>query len=242
MTLLGQENSALFKQGFFLRVASNELLDVTAETLQKEPTHLGWFRGNVDNHPVRRRLLELGADAAFSIEHCDTGLTRTESTYAEDLLCGKFVLCPRGLGASTFRVFEAMRLGRVPVVISDAWLEPPGVRWKDFIVRVAEANVAAIPRLLCAIEPDWRQMAQMARQAWERNFSLAASIRWIDAVVSDILKESAASSPDEVRFLRMSVTAARNGQLLQLLREWLRVKRGERTVFMAPHSEWIHAA
>jgi hypothetical protein len=241
MTLLGGENSRLFKQGFYLRVASNELLEVTTETLQKEPTYLGWFRGNVENHPVRSRLLELRADAAFCIEHRDTGWTRTESAYAEDLLSGKFILCPRGLGASTFRVFEAMRLGRVPVVISDAWVEPPGVHWKDFILRVAEADAIAIPRLLRAIEPDWQRMAQAAQSAWERNFSLTASIRWIDGIVSDLLEARASSLPDDFSFLRMTATAVRNGQLLQWLREWLRVKTGERTVFMAPQSEWLHA-
>ena len=36
-----------------------------------------------------------------------------------------FVLCPSGLAPSTFRVYEAMQLGRVPVILSDHWEPTP---------------------------------------------------------------------------------------------------------------------
>jgi Exostosin family len=36
-----------------------------------------------------------------------------------------FILCPIGKGPSSMRIFEAMRAGRAPVIISDAWDPPP---------------------------------------------------------------------------------------------------------------------
>ncbi len=36
---------------------------------------------------------------------------------------------PRGIGASSVRIFEAMRAGRAPVIISDDWIVPPVGDW-----------------------------------------------------------------------------------------------------------------
>ena len=50
------------------------------------------------------------------------------------------MICPRGWGSSSIRLFEVMEMGRVPVIISDAWVnEAP--KWADFSVRVSEADV-----------------------------------------------------------------------------------------------------
>src|SRR2546423_4170060 len=34
----------------------------------------------------------------------------------------KFILCSRGVGTSSVRLFDTMRMGRVPVILSDQWL------------------------------------------------------------------------------------------------------------------------
>jgi len=91
--------------------------------------------------------------------------------FVEVTKASKFVLCPRGLGAATIRVMETMRMGRVPVIISDDWIEPSGPNWPGFSIRVAEGAIADIPRLLEVRESEAVAMGNLAREEWQRWFS-----------------------------------------------------------------------
>jgi len=83
----------------------------------------------------------------------------------------KFVLCPRGIATSSYRCYEAMALGRVPVILSDAWVPPAGPDWGEFALIVAEDRIADLPDILRAHEPHWRAMGRAARAAWEEWFA-----------------------------------------------------------------------
>jgi len=55
--------------------------------------------------------------------------------YAETLCRSVFALCPRGYGRTSFRMYEAMQLGAIPVYIydGDPWLPfNDALRWSDF--------------------------------------------------------------------------------------------------------------
>lgn len=83
----------------------------------------------------------------------------------------KFVLCPRGHSPSSFRLYETLRAGRVPVVISDDWLPPPRVDWDACAIRVAERDIAGIPSLLERLEPRWPEIAAAATQTFDEHFA-----------------------------------------------------------------------
>jgi hypothetical protein len=91
--------------------------------------------------------------------------------YAEVTKASKFVLCPRGLSPSSIRLFETMRIGRVPVILSDAWLQPLGPEWTKFSIRVAERDSKKIPKILEDREGEAMAMGELARKEWERWFS-----------------------------------------------------------------------
>jgi hypothetical protein len=91
--------------------------------------------------------------------------------YAEVLARSRFVLCPRGVGTSSIRLFETLQAGRVPVILSDAWVPPRGPAWDEFSLRVPEREVAGLPALLQAEEGRWSEMARRAREAWEEWFA-----------------------------------------------------------------------
>ena len=93
-------------------------------------------------------------------------------TYYADLLTNsKFVLCPQGAGPSSIRLFEVMKAGRVPVIISDNLVYPKGPAWDKFAVIVPESRIADIPAILEQQEPQWPEKARLARQAWEEFFA-----------------------------------------------------------------------
>jgi Exostosin family len=86
--------------------------------------------------------------------------------YTEVLQESKFVLCPRGAGPSSLRLFETMKSGRVPVIIADEWVEPDGPDWLQFSLRVRERDVSEIPRLIGSLEDRAQRMGGLAREAW----------------------------------------------------------------------------
>jgi hypothetical protein len=108
--------------------------------------------------------------------------------YCDNLRQCKFVLCPRGNGVGSVRLFETLETGRVPVIISDQYVPPLAEGWSDCVVRVPERELEDLPRLLESIEPRWPAMAGRARVVWEQNFSdrvllhrLVANLRLVRA-------------------------------------------------------------
>ncbi len=138
-----------------------------------EPDLLFSFLGAV-THPIRSELLALRDDrahvedtTAFSIWHAGPEEQRTrQARYADVLARSRFVLCPRGAGTCSHRLFEVMRAARAPVVIADEWVAPEGPDWEAFCVRVAEKDVQHIPALLREREAEAQQRGLLARQAW----------------------------------------------------------------------------
>jgi hypothetical protein len=86
--------------------------------------------------------------------------------YAEIMARSRFILCPRGHGTGSFRLFEAMESQRVPVILSDGWVPPYGPNWPDFSLQVREESARLLPSILEEAEDRWVDMARKAREAW----------------------------------------------------------------------------
>jgi hypothetical protein len=85
--------------------------------------------------------------------------------YATALAASQFVLCPRGIGVSSIRLYETLESGRVPVIISDQWVPPPETDW-SFAIQVEERRIITIPGLLSSLASEARERGEAARQAW----------------------------------------------------------------------------
>ncbi|SRR5579862_762469 len=130
-------------------------------------------------HRVRDRIQELAHPRAYLADTSAVDffgdktdqVDKQKERYAEVMRRSKFVLCPRGNGTSSFRLFETMAAGRVPVILSDEWEPPAGPAWESSSVRVAEADVSRLPALLEACEDRCAEMAAEARRQWEQWFA-----------------------------------------------------------------------
>lgn len=138
------------------------------------------FIGTARNVKVRQDLLSLShprgqcADTSDQVDTVWSDPVRKAAfvdNFATVLADTKFALCPRGAGASSMRLFEAMRVGCVPVILSDAWVPPSGPNWDEFAVRVAENEFRSLPRLLESLEPTAEARSNIARQVWMDWFS-----------------------------------------------------------------------
>ena len=105
-------------------------------------------------------------DAFFAVGKQDNHLR-----YADVLRRSKFVVCPKGVGTSSIRLFECLRAGRVPIIVSDQWVEPEGPEWAKFSIRVAENAIESIPEVAERAESQWPEMSRLAKDAWARYFA-----------------------------------------------------------------------
>jgi hypothetical protein len=141
-----------------------------------QPDILFSFLGN-SQIPVRRQLLKLKSPRAIIEDTSSFNAffakeqTNNHARYADVLRRSKFVLCPRGSGTSSIRLFETLRAGRVPIIISDQWVAPDGPDWSSCSLRVRERNIADIAQIASDLEPRWTEMSSAARQVWGDWFS-----------------------------------------------------------------------
>lgn len=136
------------------------------------------FVGSVDTHLSRKEILRLKyanaliADTSKTNPWADATVKNDwAKRFEESIHASKFILCPRGRGSGSVRVYEAMRAGRVPVIISDAWVPPRGPDWASCSIRVKEADIKRIPQILQENEARFEHLAQSARTVWRNWFS-----------------------------------------------------------------------
>ncbi len=197
---LPQEHAADRRYGSwsYLLGLPNPLVEPLAErgTL-RSPSLLFSFRGG-PSAPVRDLIFRSASQwsAEARITELGNGLfhnipEKQQRLYAEEMLDSQFVLCPRGLGCSSHRLFETMALGRVPVILSDAWVEPVGPAWSECSVRVAESDVARLPHILRSHQERSTEMGRRARIEWQTWFAPEVAVpRFFDR-----LAELAAAQP-----------------------------------------------
>ena len=88
--------------------------------------------------------------------------------YADIIAKSSFVLCPKGAGASSIRLFETMQASRVPVIIADNWVPLPDVNFNDFAIVIPERNVYETDKIIRARAGEFEKLASEARRTWER--------------------------------------------------------------------------
>lgn len=169
------------RAGFHVPELQNEFTSFAPPT--DDLPYLFSFMGSTANAPVRRAIGRLHharmffRDTRSEFERVLRGRMNTREQrdyhrqYVEVTKASRFVLCPRGLGTATIRLFETMRMGRVPVILSDQWLAPAGPDWDACSVRLAEADVAQIPSLLERLEEKALEMGLRAHREWSDWFS-----------------------------------------------------------------------
>lgn len=169
------------RPGFYLGRLKNEFTAYTPPA--HDLPYLFSFMGSVRNARVRAKLATLHHGRAFfqnTEQDFDRILKRKmdrrdrldyDRRYAELTKASKFVLCPRGLSASSIRLFETMRMGRVPVILADEWVPPIGPDWDEFAIRIPERDFARVPAMLEEREREAVGMGELARLAWDRWFS-----------------------------------------------------------------------
>lgn len=108
------------------------------------PLH-GGFIGAVGGVPVRRKLVDAfsGRDGWFIQDARFQRLSQAD--YGTMMLTFNFALCPRGGGLSSYRFWEALQCGAVPVLFADRYILPfqDRVDWPEITVRLPESDAGS---------------------------------------------------------------------------------------------------
>jgi hypothetical protein len=179
---------------FYLRSFDNQAL-VPLCNNEKPPTRLFSFVGNVKNAPeVRGRVLALQHPDAILLNR-SSGMRDDDSDYVEMLRDSHFVLCPRGQGPTSWRIYETMMAARVPVIISDGWVPARDIDWPACSLRVSESDIGSIPSLCAANVGQAQDMGLRARQEWESHCSLEQAFGWIGRRLRELREASNGRTP-----------------------------------------------
>jgi Exostosin family len=208
--------------------------DIARHARETEPDLLFSFLG-APTHRVRRRLYELAEPDSVVEDTRSFSLWRAlppaevedaRRRYASVLARSRFVLCPRGVGTSTYRLFEAMEAGRAPVLLADQWVEPDGPDWDTFLLRIPERQVAQVPDILRRHQHEAVDRGRAARRAWERWF--APDVRFDTAVEACLSILASRRRPEHVaaRMPSAEYARVRTGRTLRSLRARLRPAGG----------------
>jgi hypothetical protein len=128
-------------------------------------------------HRCRRRLFKLHHPDAV-VERVDgfvffdpgsRNFKAQRERYRSLIGRSRFVLCPRGKGTSSIRLYETLGAGRVPVVVSDEWVPPIGPKWDEICVRWPEGRTDGLVEAL--EEQDWQAMSAAALAAHNAFFA-----------------------------------------------------------------------
>lgn len=145
-----------------------------------------------DTHPLRQEMCEVMGkvpNVELVLRPCAGNFLAGEvRRYLEVMSRSRFTLAPRGYGTTSFRLYEAMQYGSVPVYVSDEhWLPYKGaLDWANLAIIVRPDQVRDLPDILAQVDEDRRlEMVNYAQSVYKDHFTLAGMSRRIMDYVMD---------------------------------------------------------
>lgn len=141
-----------------------------------------------ETHPIRNSIYETWKDDEdFHISYKKWSFNVSNNDFLNFKNVTErsiFSLCPRGYGLSSFRLYESIQLGAIPVYISDKYYLPwtDELDWNEFCVMITPDNIKNLKSILLTYEKDdIKRMSTLARELYRKYFSL-------DGLCEQILK------------------------------------------------------
>lgn len=150
--------------------------------------YVGSFIGRLRTHKIRSHMADKlkGKEMLFIDTEPEQG---GSAKFSEIVEKSYFTLCPRGTGKTSFRLYEAMQLGSVPIYISDVhWLPfTDYVDWSKFCIVISPEEIEDLSERLKVIIDNgmYEEMRKEAIRVYEEYFCFNSMFKWI----SDILKK-----------------------------------------------------
>lgn len=149
------------------------------EFINETKTFLCSFVGS-PTHPIRNQLISHWAndeDFIFGMQQywMETVPKKNLSLFKALTSKSKFTLCPRGYGKSSFRLYECIQLGSVPVYVSDSHYLPwtDKLDWSKFCVLITPEQIPNLKNILNEYSDEKiNNMIKYAQEIYNDYFSL----------------------------------------------------------------------
>lgn len=130
-------------------------------------------------HPIREHLIrKYSTNPKFSFITGKWNAQVSEDNYnifKNITQRSRFTLCPRGYGRTSFRLYECMQLGSVPVYVSDYHYLPytDRINWNDIAVIVKPNEIEYLQDILENVSDEkWQFMRDKITRLYDQYFSL----------------------------------------------------------------------
>lgn len=137
-------------------------------------------------HTIRQQLTEQwnnDEDFIFASQGWQESVPKKNLTIFKTLtIKSKFTLCPRGYGKSSFRMYEAIQLGSVPVYISDSHYLPwsDELDWSEFCILITPDQISDLKNILSSYSDDKiNGMVKRGQEIYNSYFSLEGMCKQI---------------------------------------------------------------
>jgi hypothetical protein len=155
---------------------------------EEEKKYIASFVGSA-THPIRIKMGEAlfgKDDYQIWIKQWSPSVNKSEfELFLELASKSKYLLCPRGYGLNSFRLYEAFQLGCVPVIITDKPYLPwqDELNWNEFSVLIDYSNILNIDLILKNIKDHtYHSMLEKGKKIYNTHFTL-------DGVYDNIIKK-----------------------------------------------------
>lgn len=151
--------------------------------------YLASFVGNILTYGWRSDFkIKLENKPGFFI-HDSHNDKKSEDIFESTMLQSRFALCPRGYGRTSFRLYEAMQMGTIPIYISDIHMLPfeKYLDWGEFCTLCSLQDIEKIPEMISGYsEGTIRRMSKMCMEVWNEYFSYEACAKMIVKILGEL--------------------------------------------------------
>jgi hypothetical protein len=149
------------------------------------------FVGSV-THPIRYSIFNVLKDNCkyyFSNKNWTPSVDISDfEKFIEITSRSVFCLCPRGYGKSSFRLYECMQLGTIPVyVYDDKWIPfEDTIDWSKFSVLIHVSDINNIDSILSSYTNDKiNEMQENIYYYWSNNFTMESTFNKIKKIINE---------------------------------------------------------
>lgn len=144
----------------------------------KDKIYIASFVGS-NTHPIRMKMAQsLFQNPSYQIwiKQWSPAVNKSEfDLFLELALQSKYLLCPRGYGLNSFRLYEAFQLNCVPVIITDKSYLPwqDELNWREFSILIDENNLSHIDEILKNIDDEqYNKLLTTGKNLYSSYFTL----------------------------------------------------------------------
>jgi hypothetical protein len=130
-------------------------------------------------HPIRHKIYNLfknNNNFLFSIKSWNPLISENEfKNFIEITKKSKFSLAPRGNIRSSFRFYEILQLGSIPVYVSDQFFTPfdDEIDWNDFCILIKENDIDNLEIILNNISDEqYNKMLENGKYIYKKYFTI----------------------------------------------------------------------